>query len=310
MAQHGVFYPMPRDSRNAMAFRPNSGNYRTPGIRHMLGRLLADGHDNVLFSSEYLYQEILQAPDLLAFLRDTADVVRVLLYIRDPLEHLASTYQQSVKRKGYYDTMDVWTKGQNFKTRWLVKTVDFVTLCRDAGANLHVLNYSQRKDVIARDVEAWLSLPADTLEAPHKTVNRSLTFSEAELIRFMNHHSGQAAGSRLANHLVDSFPDIVGERILPTRPVLTRFVEKIALSTAAFDRLYDGGAGARFDFDAKAVLARLPPEDGPCQTPLSVLQTLPPLKRGPEKPSLRGRNLVAELKHRARRRMRRVLRVG
>lgn len=105
LAAHGLGYPIdPEVAENARRGGISSGNM-APSAR-ALQSALEQGwegpQDTLLISSEsFFYKMRLKGfPEKLRQLLPDAEV-QVLLYVRDPLEHAVSKYQQGVKRGGF-----------------------------------------------------------------------------------------------------------------------------------------------------------------------------------------------------------------
>lgn len=171
-----------------------------------------------LFSSEILFQsfvdEVFQESFREFINKNDIASVKVLLFLRDPVSHACSSYQQLTKRAGFDKPIKA-LPFENFDVPRNVNNVlDFLESLQQI--NVTVKNYSREKNHIISVVEEWLELPSGTLRIPKtRIVNRSLTFSELELQRFVNVDLG-SSGNVLADHLCNNLPDISSDEVRPS----------------------------------------------------------------------------------------------
>src|SRR5699024_2202324 len=125
------------------------------------------------------------------------------LFIRDPIEHASSWYQQSIKRAGNTGSIDSWYETEYIDPIRVGNIIDLVA--HEPNIDLTVWNYSKRKHDLLALVAQWLDIPADSLATPpHAVVNRSLTSGELEMQRAINRYlgrSGRLVSDRLCNRL-------------------------------------------------------------------------------------------------------------
>jgi hypothetical protein len=146
---------------------------------------------SILVSGEKLFRfvpEIDFSESFSAFLRFfNVSKVEILLFIREPLEHMSSSYQQAVKRGGYTGTIEEFADSYNHTK----KVADFVRYCEGKNYNLKILNYSKNTTSILSRFEKWLNLEDGFLIQPKATnINRSLTFGELEFQLIANNILG------------------------------------------------------------------------------------------------------------------------
>jgi len=148
------------------------------------------------------------------------------LFIRDPVSLACSRYQQLVKGHGLSGSIELYFD-ERFDTIEMVnKVLDFfesLTVSR-----VTVKNYSRVKNDMLSVIEKWLELSSGTLkEPPQAVVNRSLTFDELKLQRFINLSLG-ASPNALANHLSNNLPDIRAEIECPSITVQNKLWNRLA----------------------------------------------------------------------------------
>ena len=215
----GYSYPIDAETaRTASQGNITGGNIQgQPGA---FARFAASTHvpedKACLISAESLFYFILKSPDTffdeLAVLRGPdpeAVPVKVLLYLRDPLDHAVSFYQQVVKRGNYTGTLA--DSLATYNTPGL--TLRVLNTLRDGGAEVTIRNYSRHRDRLLGSGEDWLGLPADTLSIPPvEQVNRSPTRAELELQRLVNTSKAKQSWRAVSDPLCNKLPDIRSEQ--------------------------------------------------------------------------------------------------
>jgi hypothetical protein len=211
LAEAGFDYPAHRSDPLAVAGSVTSGNIRITDDWPAVIRAACAGTacGNVVFSNEGLFSAMEEDLAPVRALASEHDL-RLLLYVRDPVEHFVSSYGQSVKRAGY--TGDI----RSFIDVYQVpRRVDaFCTACAAAGLDLTVRNYSrERRELLPgflmflagdRAADLW----ARATPLPRGTVNRSLTAAEHELQRAFNRVLGCASAAFVADPLVEHLPEL------------------------------------------------------------------------------------------------------
>lgn len=212
LKEHDIFYPS-----NEKILTAKNGNISSGNLEIIYSNL--DNHSqkanqckSILISSEKLFR-LIPDKDFLPFFNNFLDYykisdISVLLFIRDPLDHLQSAYQQSVKRGGYTDSIEKFSLTY-FHTK---KVAQFVKHCIGENYNLKILNYSNSNNNIIKKFEDWLGLPNGFMTLPSTNlINRSLTFGELEFQRVANKFFGKNA-SVISNGLCRNLPDITSDK--------------------------------------------------------------------------------------------------
>lgn len=226
LESQGVWYPTNKRILKAAEGKISSGN----------GALFTkdfDGKDNadykkILFSSEKFFRnfndEDFNSQLDLFIKKYGVKKVSLLLYIRDPIEHFSSSFQQAIKRGGYTGTVDEFIDTYMHPKR----VSNFIQLCvNNPKFDLAVINYSKVEGDLVDTLEAWLQIENKSLLRPNKKrVNRSLTLGELEFQRVANHHFGKPA-SILADTLCDELPEINAENVYLTESQQSKIYSKI-----------------------------------------------------------------------------------
>lgn len=132
----------------------------------------------------------------------------MLLYVRDPLDHAVSAYQQQIKRGGFTGSFADSLRGYRYPQR----VGRFVASLAARGAEVTVRNYSRHSRALLPTLEQWLGVGPGTLALPPvDTVNRSMTLAELELQRQFNALFGKDARRYVSDPLCNLLPDIRSE---------------------------------------------------------------------------------------------------
>ena len=172
LKEQGIDYPLGRGVRlnNTETFLDTSGNASDLFETEMefIAALAANrpsDNRSLLLSSEFIFHGILKEKLALErALQHGFDRVKVLLFIRDPVGHAVSHWQQMIKSNGLHrvsleDHFGLYNKPAGVKA-----IVDQMN--RSEGVALTVLNYSRCKDRLLEAVAAWLDVPTETLVVP------------------------------------------------------------------------------------------------------------------------------------------------
>jgi hypothetical protein len=208
LRSHGIIYPDHASFASARLGQVSSGNVDPD---HWLDQMVAavranPGFARYLFSNEtifYRMDELLQAYDALAADYD----FEIILFVREPLEKLGSSYQQSVKRRGFAGTIRDFAEHD----RDTILAAALVGRLAERRIPFTLFNYSVTGRNSARrffeHLGLWDLVARDgTVEIG--TVNRSLTAAELGLILYVNRIFGVQFGSLIADELVNRLPHL------------------------------------------------------------------------------------------------------
>lgn len=221
LREQRIIYPDPGRLTHAAEGGISSGNgallvhaLKSRAYRRHPSKLCSTHH--VLFSAEQLF-DILLNPDMPRHLDVFAGVrnfskIKMLLFIRDPISHAASLYQQQVKRHGFTGAVEAFFALYDVPSQ-VERFLD--TFLRAPGVTLTILNYSANKDHILPRFSEWLGVHPGTLKHPPVArVNRSLTRAELEFQKELNKVLVNC-GSVLADPLCEKLPGIRSEKVRP-----------------------------------------------------------------------------------------------
>jgi hypothetical protein len=208
LAGVGILYPEHRSFANAQKGNVSSGN----------GNLIfetdidfPDGYKTLL-SNELLFDSLSKDGKLETKILRKVDRLTVILYSRNLIETLVSTWGQAVKRGGESRALDDWLLNTMI---WNHRRVLWwIDASKVHGFDLMVFNYSKRKlNLLGHFLGAVAGNLANSAEfvMPEETrVNRSMTSAEYSALRLLNkvsHRIGYLASDELVNKLPHVLPD-------------------------------------------------------------------------------------------------------
>ncbi|WP_146140418.1 hypothetical protein [Zobellella endophytica] len=217
LLKNNIVYPSINldDAKKGFITSGNGGLLLSPQIFKILEN--SKGSD-ILFSSEMLFHHFIDNPNNYNVVNEFCEKegisqVKILLYIRNPVSHAASDFQQSVKRGGNGNTIERFFEGYRMpaNVRKFISDREKIK-----NSSLTIVNYSKERKALLTSFSGWLGIPESTLSTPaKKVVNRSLTYSELEFQRHLNKKLG-ISGDFIADPLCNLLPDVKSEVVLPS----------------------------------------------------------------------------------------------
>jgi len=208
----GLLYPEHGSFAQARAGQVTSGNLDPenwfegqvmPAVR------AAPGHPAYLFSNEHLLYRMDEFFERVGRYRDDYRF-EIILFVRNPIESLASTYQQAVKRGGYAGSIRAFAEHEAV-TPLAASAVERLDR---AGIAFTLFNYSVTLgDTVARFFGHLGMAELVAAQRAAKIVNRSLSRAELEFVRYVNQIFGAHHGTLVADALVNELPDVAAERV-------------------------------------------------------------------------------------------------
>lgn len=205
----GIYYPYDTNFSSAKLGKISSGN----------GSLLDDhsftfsSSKKTLISGENLFFKLWPDKVLIEAVLSKVDNLRVLLYSRNIMEMLASTWGQFVKRSGETRSFEHFVLENNDHHHSTVLT--WIDLSKRYNFELIIRNYSHHKFEIFNDfinlvierTEKKDETFSDFLQPPIQTVNRSMTDFEYALLRIFNSVDTKLS-HKIADALVELAPNV------------------------------------------------------------------------------------------------------
>ncbi len=186
-----------------------------------------------VFSSEEFFPRLSEYEDPAMLPRAARDAgfdrVEILLFIRDPVGHAASLWQQYLKRGGGFAPVEAFFEKYAVPNR---VARFFERFARLAGVELTCLNYDRHSQDLLTPLQAWLGLPPEALTPPSApVVNRGMTRAELRLQAALNRRVGRV-GRFLSDALCTELPNVAPDPIRPDTAIQRAMVERLAPALA------------------------------------------------------------------------------
>lgn len=174
----------------------------------------------ILFSSEILFGRFgSDTNDLLKLISD-GHKVKILLFTRDPLDHVITSYGQFVKRGMFLGSIETFMETYRSPQTVALRIKQLESL----GCEVKLLNYSRHVLEIKSVTEDWLGERLANIT--NTVVNRSLTSSEIEFILKAGKHLGSDV-RRIGNSLCVGVPEVKKDKLKIERHVCEKFAERM-----------------------------------------------------------------------------------
>ncbi|MFT5760535.1 MAG: hypothetical protein ACI9LM_005322 [Alteromonadaceae bacterium] len=214
LKDEGIFYPVNKKVLKAKDGKISSGNMGLLDTNLEREYKELGEKDSILISGEQLFRFL---PDeaysskLQSFVEKfEISEVKILLFIRDPIDHASSAYQQAIKRGGFTQSIEEFA----IQYKHTKKVYEFIKYCEtNSNYIVEIKNYSLRKKSIINEFESWLGITSGILIKPQQTiVNRSMTNAELEFQRVANIYLGREA-SFISDALCEQTPEIKADKV-------------------------------------------------------------------------------------------------
>ncbi|MGB2011224.1 MAG: hypothetical protein ACPHYF_06820 [Akkermansiaceae bacterium] len=234
----GIAYPNHASFSRASAGHISSGNLKSTDdqvLNNLVRAIFQSKNDKVLLSYEGLFNNILSNEEAFATTLKGFKV-RIILFIRDPLEHMLSAYNQSIKRGRNTHSLEKFATRYNMPSR----VGRFIKFCKDQNYDLNVINYSKNKAILLQVFERAINIPLSSLNIPPiATINRSLSISELEVQRLFNlHYTGQSF-KFISDTLCNELPDMRSEQILLSGKATSAFISRMSKDIDLINEVID-----------------------------------------------------------------------
>lgn len=159
--------------------------------------------------------------------------VEILLFIRNPVAHAASLWQQYLKRGGGSAPVSEFFLKYSVPERVSLFLDKFDSVRR---IGLTCLNYDRHRGNMLAPLCAWLGLPVKALAPPAaNTINRGMTRAELALQSALNCRIGKA-GRILSDALCVGLPDLAPDRIIPDVECQREMCERLAATLESVNK--------------------------------------------------------------------------
>ena len=244
LAAQGLSYPVFRGIGDEQGVEIGQGNglaLAAGGLEEGL-RWLAQrtGPAGLVLSSEELFPRLSEYNDPASLTRaaQTAgfEGVEILLFIRNPVAHAASLWQQYLKRGGGSVSIEAFFERYSVPQRVAQFLDRFGAL---KGVAVTCLNYDRHRLDLLDAVCLWLGVPTATMARPRAAVvNRGMTRAELTLQAALNRKIGKA-GRILSDALCEELPDLPSDRIRPDLACQQAMCERLVPTLARVNAYLD-----------------------------------------------------------------------
>lgn len=258
MDREGLVYPVGTEETG---LRPDSwtgGNAATlfdsdKASKRTIGKVMGKGSRGMVLSSEALLSKLSKEEQIRNRLYETVvrlgfSDVRILVYVRDPMQSGVSYWLQKVKRHGNTLDLDDFLVETRFVQERMAMTAELLELLsKRKGFSINAFNYASCKSDILSSVCRWLEVDRVILSTPPvQRVNRSLDPGEARLQLELNRVLGPYARF-LGKALTERITDIDPEKPSPSQGVQESIWEEVKPYLERINRFLPEGEGLVFD---------------------------------------------------------------
>ena len=242
LEDQGVLFPVAgTDHLEAEKGRVTGGNRAVVDDDDWTRHFADTDAENILISAESLIKKFILSPEeelskWEGWRRDLgADRVAVLLFLRDPIDHAASQFQQAFKT----GTIRAGSLSEYFleyeRPGSLLEVLQ--RLKAEACFEVSVFNYSRCNSELSSIAANWLGIDPGTFnKGPASVVNRGLTFAELRLVGKLA-RIDTMSGLSLANAFSNTLPDLKPFLAVPSEEVQHRMLEKLAPAMAEIEKI-------------------------------------------------------------------------
>lgn len=235
---HGLAYPIDAATlQRARQGLTTEGNFPPASLQDghsieafkaLLAGVTFSSARGILVSNEGLFQSILLHDFLKQIVESTPEYeIRILLFIRDPFDHLISAYQELLKADVVNDIEALFEKSS------VPSNVNqFLNKAAAHDVAVTTINFSRHKKDLKTLTEQWLELsPGTLIDGPTASVNRSMDKSEILVQRVFNKYVGSFARSFVADALARELPSLKPSKPFIAYPVLEKFIQRMERDT-------------------------------------------------------------------------------
>jgi hypothetical protein len=176
------------------------------------------------------------------------------MYVRDVFDHSTSFWNQRVK--GGEETLDL---DEFLETKYGDQLEDVLWWLENKdqlGIDLKVANYSNHSMNLAEhfltDMLGVSDISKFDLTMDSRQINRSLTRSELEVQRILNHTFPQNSARSFGVSLINELPDMHDDKVLPSEQAFTKLVSRIGPLAGQINEHLDIGEQISLQYPKKA----------------------------------------------------------
>ncbi len=184
-----------------------------------------------IFSNEVIHKT------MDCFFRDVSNYrndldFHILLVLKNPLDHISSSYQQAVKGGNWSDGFDDYVNSINYKSSALVKAAEVIAKLDEMNIKYTLYNHSIVKYNIWKELANTMGI-CDFLNEENsspKIINRSMSSSELQLLVLLRSILGKQEVIKISNSLIKTLPHIRSDKLPLSQDSIERI--KDAMNTS------------------------------------------------------------------------------
>jgi hypothetical protein len=203
LAKLGIHYPTGKSTLPTSDAKIRSGNTNRKNIFHLCEKFVNQvkaPQECLLLSHEMLFSMFANDEKYFRFFNNLDIQVIVVLMIRNPIELVASTYGQEVKRGGYAKDFEFYIT----QFRMFDELFQFFESAEKYGVSVNFTNYSNAKNSLLNAFSELIGVPKNTLITPDaEVINRSLSDAETYIQKKFNEKYGREAHKFISDPLCE-----------------------------------------------------------------------------------------------------------
>lgn len=222
-----IYYPEHRSTRMAQSGMFTAGNLNRVKLFESYYEHCAEFPDAkaIFYSCEGLFDDLDQPESQVLRLAEAGVEIKLLMFLRNPVEFALSFYQQKVKSAGYVGSVDDYLSTFDHLDQ-VGRVLDLTTR---HGIDLTLYSFDRNKKTLLELAEKWLGLPTGTLEQPERApTNRSVTRAEQAFLSSLSAHLGPSGTDHIGKNLTNQLPSVPKELPALSRKAYEGFVTRIA----------------------------------------------------------------------------------
>ncbi len=139
----------------------------------------------------------------------------ILLVLKNPLDHISSSYQQAVKGGNWSEGFEEYVKNIQYKSSALVKASEVIAKLDEMHIKYTLYNHSIVKYNIVKELASTMEICDFLNEENNKSniINRSMSSSEVQLLVFLRSILGKKEVIKISNALIKTLPQIKSDKL-------------------------------------------------------------------------------------------------
>lgn len=169
---------------------------------------------NYLYSDETFFHRLINNPNFIEIMQGLGRNLRIILFTRNLFENEFAVWGQLIKRHNCKVSLNDYLINNGPSANYS-KIIDWIIASKKYNCDLKVINYSNNKKQLVnvflkQVIDNQYNQKLNLILPPVKVVNRSLTFTEYEIVRLLNNLNEK---NNLADQLTNKFPKVKASKL-------------------------------------------------------------------------------------------------